>query len=53
MYKTGILTRRGILDNAKILFLEKGYKKFEEYIVVQIEYSDEIGLVVPEGYDEY
>lgn len=33
--------------------LEKGYVKFEEYIVVQIEYSNAIGLVVPEGYDEY
>ena len=33
--------------------LEKGYKFFERYVVVQIEYSDEIGLVVPEEYDEY
>lgn len=33
--------------------LEKGYKKFEKYIVVDIPYSRETGVVVEDRYAEY
>lgn len=33
--------------------LEKGYRKWEEYIVVDAPYNSEIGLVVDERYTEY
>ena len=33
--------------------LEKGWKFFEGYVIVQAEYDDEIGLFVEDKYNEY
>ena len=33
--------------------LEKGYKFFEEYVVVDVSYNDEWGLEVDEAYVDY
>ena len=33
--------------------LEKGWKKYGDYIIVDVPYDDETGLVVDEKYDEY
>ena len=33
--------------------LEKGYKKFEGYLVVEAKYDDELGLMVDEEYYDY
>ena len=33
--------------------LEKGYKMFEEYVIVVADYDDEIGLKIEGDYEEY
>jgi len=33
--------------------LEKGYRIRDGYLVVDVPYSDEMGAMVPDGYDEF
>lgn len=33
--------------------LEKGYRIVDQYIIVDAEYSKELGLIIDDGYDEY
>lgn len=44
MYEAAVPTR---------YVLEKGYRIREGYCVVCVEYDEDLGVVVPEGYDEF